>query len=200
MFENFLEALKKHSETSPAKTALCVKRGGEYVKYSYARFYELVCSVSNALIEKGVAKNDFVGLFSENSPEWVIAYFSIYASGAAVVPLDAQYTARELSNLLPFAGVKTIFCSSNLYDKTVKSLNESLKFENIFLTDDSGGANSMFKMPVHKGYRVSRSPEDRMSLIFTSGTTGDPKGVVLTDKNFHSNVSSIIAIGGIMDE
>lgn len=200
MSQNFLGALEARAAKKPEKTALCVKRGGGYVNYSYRRFYELVCSVGSALIDRGVTKNDFVALFSENSPEWVVAYFGIHASGAAVVPLDAQYTERELSNLLPFAGVKTILCSRALYEKTVKALDEKLKFENIYIIDDEAAENSIFKMPARAGYRVTRSEGDRMSLIFTSGTTGDPKGVVLTDKNFYSNVESIIAIGGIMDE
>ncbi|OGM02697.1 MAG: hypothetical protein A2008_05795 [Candidatus Wallbacteria bacterium GWC2_49_35] len=197
---NILGALKANAAKNPQKTALCVKRNGEYVKYSYGRFYEMVCSVANRLIETGVTRNDFVGLFSENSPEWVVAYFAIHASGAAVVPLDAQYTERELSNLLPFAGVKTLLCSRALYDKIIKTLDEKLKFESIYLIDDQAVDNSIFKMPAYEGYRVTREENDRMSLIFTSGTTGDPKGVVLTDRNFHSNVESIINMGGLMDE
>ncbi len=200
MKSNFLSVLKEYSSAQPDKTALCIKRGGSYTKYSYRRFYELVSSVSNYLIDKGVTKDDFVALFSENSPEWVIAYFAIHASGASVVPLDAQYTERELSNLLSFAGVKKILCSLNLCDKIIKNLSETLKFEDIIITDDIDSPDSMFKISAHEGYRISRPADSRMSLIFTSGTTGDPKGVVLTDNNFYSNVESIIAMGGLMDK
>jgi long-chain acyl-CoA synthetase len=200
MKDNFLSVLKECASNRPDKTALCIKRGGAYVKYSYRRFYELVCSVSSYLIDKGVTKDDFVALFSENSPEWVIGYFAIHASGASVVPLDAQYTERELSNLLSFAGVKKMLCSLNLYDNIIKSLDETMKFDDIIITGDIDAPNSMFKLPAYEGYRISRAAADRMSLIFTSGTTGDPKGVVLTDNNFYSNVESIIAMGGLMDK
>ncbi len=224
---NFLSVLEAFAEKQPEKTALCIKRNGSYVKYSYKRFYELVCTVSNYLIEQGVTKNDFIALFSENSPEWVIAYFAIHASGAAVVPLDAQYSGRELAVLLPFAGIKTIFCSRALYEKQVRGLflnkdinkkdiiefkniifidsPESFAADNVYISRFESGApvpafTAMFDLSPRSGLFAHRAADSRMSLIFTSGTTGDPKGVVLTDENLYSNVESIIAIGGIMDE
>ncbi len=194
-FDKMTELISKKA----GKTALQIKRNGGYVKYSYEDFYKMACGISRYLKELGVKKGDNVALFSENGPEWVIAYFGIHATGAAVVPLDSQYTDRELSNLLPYAGVKIILCSSALYEKTIKILDNELKFKKILIID-APGENSIFDLPPADSPAASRDENDVMSMIFTSGTTGDPKGVMLTDKNFLSNIESINKLGVVTEK
>lgn len=191
MQRSFLETFRSHAQTQSEKTALQVKRNDSYVRYSYGRFYSAICAISGKLSSIGVRKGANVGLFSENCPEWVVTYFGIHASGATVVPFDAQYTERELTNLTAFAGIEVMFCSAGLYDKVVKELAPKAGIKSVFMID-AEGPDSISSFPPSEAPAAERAPDDVMSIIFTSGTTGDPKGVMLTDENLFANVESIM--------
>ncbi len=130
----------------------------------------------------GVKKGDKVGVTGKNSPEWGLAYLGILFSGAVVVPLDYGLKNEEIAGLMETAGVDILFCDSEKYDffneqKLKKLVSLSSKKDNYILDIKEDGKEEI-EMP---------GENDLAAILFTSGTTGVSKGVMLTHANFVSD-------------
>ena len=184
------ELLPRHAQRLPERVALRVKRHGDYQCWSYAQLWQQARSAAAFLHRAGVARGERVALYSENCPEWALACMGIYLAGAVAVPLDAQYKERELRTVLAFARCRAVLCSESRFAAVEAVRSCTGVSEIIPLCDRSG----LFQSPPLKE-PVARRPEEPMAVIFTSGTTGDPKGVCLSVGNFASNVESILRLG-----
>jgi long-chain acyl-CoA synthetase len=187
------------------------KRGEAYEEISYRDLKTMVDMISEGLRSLGMEKGDCVGLISENRPEWAMAYLGILKGGGVVVPLDPQLKPGELQAILEIAKVKFCFCSS-LYMIGVIEVKKSLPFfQRIIsleeevpvgvhsLTMDEVDILSFSQLTSSEIEAPSgseeRSPDvketDLAVLIFTSGTTGKSKGVMLSHRNIVSNVHGL---------
>jgi long-chain acyl-CoA synthetase len=147
----------------------------EQVTYQQARVRaERVAACLQSL---GVARGDRVLILSENRPEWPIAFFGILAAGAVAVPLDPQLSAPEVQNLARASGAQVALISSEARERLQP--NGGTHWVDI--------AEAMAKRPGVPEVELKRpqvAPDDPASLLFTSGTTGKPKGVLLSHRNF----------------
>ncbi|MDP8246511.1 MAG: AMP-binding protein [Candidatus Tritonobacter lacicola] len=192
LYSKFREAAKKY----PDRVALRTKAGSDYRCITYGEMPGMVEGLALSIQEMGIAKGDRVAIFSENRPEWASALFAINLAGGVAVPLDTHLTQDELKNLIADSGSKLIFTSSSLLG-AVSSLGERPKIIS-FDGDAVEGSTSFTKM-------LSGAPgkcafpevhtEDLALLLYTSGTTGRPKGVMLSNKNLLSNAESIYESG-----
>ena len=167
---------------------------GEPVRYSYGDLQELAQRAALALRDKGVAQGDKVMLLAENRPEWGITYFGILKAGAAVVPVDANATADEVLNILRSAKARVAVISDRQAERLdsvglpMSALpSPRVRFEDLFDVEVRRSTAALVPLPKVRG-------DDLASLIFTSGTTGRPKGVMLSHRNFASLLSKLGAI------
>ena len=192
IYRKFRETAEKY----PEHTALRIKAGSDYRCITFSEILKMVGALALSIQEIGIAKGDRVAIFSENRPEWAIALFAINLAGGVAVPLDTHLTQEELENLITDSGSKIIFTSSSLLG-AVSSLGERPK---IISFDDSAGEGSTSFTEMLSGGQGKCSfpeihPEDLALLLYTSGTTGRPKGVMLSNRNLLSNAESIYESG-----
>jgi len=179
------EMLEVNRDKFGRLTAFQIKRNHLYYKYSFKLVYELASALAAELKKRGITKGERVAVLSENRPEWGLAYLAIAGMGGVAVPLDAQLTAEEIKNLLADSGSRVIIISRAMEEKHHFQLSKIL-MEQI---EDLPSAD----FPV-----VEVKPQDLAAIVYTSGTTGAPKGVMLTHGNILSNVyavSHLFAIG-----
>jgi len=154
------------------------------LSFTYPEVLERVLRVAAYLQSQGVRRGDRVALTGKNSPEWVIAYLGILFAGAVVVPLDYQLGVEELSTLLRFAGANLLFVDEEKYDGFDVS-SSGIK-DLISLSPSRPGY--ILELPVSgQLHREAVDDEELAAIMFTSGTTGDPKGVMLTHRNLVSD-------------
>ncbi|MCM2272062.1 MAG: AMP-binding protein, partial [candidate division Zixibacteria bacterium] len=132
------------------------------------------------------AASHYVGLLSENRPEWPIAYLAILAAGKTVVPIDANYKSTEIAYIVSDAKLDVIFLSGR-FEQTIRDLFPAVR-QFSFEPDSTKSWRQLQREPL----LTFASPAcDLAVLIYTSGTTGAPKTVQLTHRNLLCNLSDV---------
>lgn len=161
-------------------TAVAFVEGNGLQKYS--DLGKAIDEMAGLLYSFGLEKGDKVALYSQNMPNWVIAYFAVVARGLVIVPILPDFTREEVENVLIHSEAKALFVSERLKPKTdgleLPHLKAKIKLED--LTVISGEITTP---KPEKIAEIAVNEEDIAAIIYTSGTTGRSKGVVLTQKN-----------------
>lgn len=197
------ELVERSAQRWGAKPALQVKRKDKWVSYSYRELRESARTVAERLHRAGLRAGDRVVLFSENQPEWCICYLGANLLGLTVVPLDAQTWHRELWSVTAFTEARAILASTKcLHRLPAEGLAENEHSPDPVLLLQVDHLAEPFHL---KAYPRSSSPpevvtemllpaqrpEDPVSIIFTTGTSVDPKGAVHTHGSFLSNLQGV---------
>lgn len=185
----------------PKEDALAVKRNGKWEKFSTAEYRNLVDNFSYGLLQMGIEKGDKIFTISNNRPEWNIMDMGMSQVGAVHVPVYPNNSDEEYLHILNHSDARFVIVSSELFYEKIKPLAEKVPHvEKIFTIDQVAGAPNMKDIltlgekhqDAEKLQKVKDSikHEDLVSIIYTSGTTGRSKGVMLSHKNFLSNVKA----------
>ena len=176
--------LERNAQKFPERTALVMRMGYRTVTLNYREVHELSCKIACLLQQRGVTRGDRVIVLAPNSPYWICVFWGTLLCGAVVVPLNIQSTAQMIADIVNHTGAKIIF----KYRYLKEALPDGVPVYDIeLINDDISGINvSAFK-------KVQASEHDLIEIMYTSGTTGEPKGVMLSHANLYSNVSAIAA-------
>lgn len=165
---------------------------GHYRKFTYSNVAEIARSIAGYLAKVGVEHGDRVALLSENRPEWPISYLGVSALGAIVVPLDVLSLPEVWLNLLADSESKVLIVSERFKDFALqaKAKLNTLKHLVIFADSNIDQFVSLKDISAEKPqvFPGSVGLSDVASIVYTSGTTGIPKGVMLSHNNIMSNV------------
>jgi long-chain acyl-CoA synthetase len=153
---------------------------------SYGAFWERAGQFAQALDERGIGEGDRVGIYLPNLPQFVTAFYGTLRAGAVVVPMNPQYKAREISHLLGNSGAKAVI---SLAEKVpaVESVLDDTDVEHVVSVGDSDDSSEAVDFDAFLADDsldiVERTDDDVAVQPYTSGTTGTPKGVLLTHHN-----------------
>ena len=156
------------------------------IKFTYSEAEDRIKAVSRYLLSKGVKKGDRIGVSGKNSPEWAIAYLGIVYAGAIVVPLDYSLHDSEMETLMAFGGVSRLFIDGERIENIDKDGKVGLA-EKFSLEEKSRGYQYVLELDGPEAEGFSPEIDDVAAILFTSGTTGTPKGVMLTHRNIVSD-------------
>ncbi|MBQ2528087.1 MAG: AMP-binding protein [Spirochaetales bacterium] len=161
--------------------------------FTYKEAQAIMKGVANKLYEMGVRHGDKVGLTGKNSPEWAIAYLAISYAGATIVPVDYSLSDDVIAHLLTFAEAKVLVVDNEKIDRIAVDMPK--------ISLDGDGDNSLFKMQSTEEHQIELSTsKDIAAILFTSGTTGTPKGVMLSHENLTSDVWQAQGLMNIYDD
>jgi len=155
----------------------------ETLEFTYQEAYDAIIGISNHLVNSGVKKGDRIAVTGKNSPEWAIAYLAVLFAGGVVVPLDYQLQPKNMDGLMKHADVKIAFVDEEQFDQVGKDITLEKK---ISLSPNK----SPYLLEVGEEEYPERtlpSEHELAAILYTSGTTGSPKGVMLTHYNFVSD-------------
>jgi len=195
---NFREMLERVAGRYPENTAVQVRRSpGEYEIWTYEEFHREVVVLGRWLLAEGLEKGDRVGILMENRPEWCLAYLAITCAGLIAVPLDILSDAKTIEKYTAFSGLRYLFTSNELESRWRGMTRRNGSFPvlvNADLEESEGGQYSFRDALSHRGNGEfpELSGSDTASIIFTSGTTGNPKGVMLTHRGIIENINASI--------
>jgi len=186
---NIFDAFEKACKEHPQNIAIFFKQDQRYDHINYQELYTSCIALGKLLIERGIKKADTIALILENNLDWPIAFFGIMYSGAKAIPLSTQLDAKELNYFLNHSDSNCVITSSNLYLK----VSESLKEKRIpIICLDSEETKKNLSVALQNQMQQPQVDIDTIaSIVYTSGTTEIPRGVILTHKNLLSNVESL---------
>ena len=153
----------------------------KHVIFTYTEARNRFDAVARWLYSKGVRKGDRVAVTGKNSPEWAIAYMGIVSMGAIVVPVDAALTNAEIEHLVDFVEIKGIFLDGDRFDAV--GLDGKYGFK-VSLEERGHEEDYILNLPDAGMQPISQPDSDDLAaFLFTSGTTGTPKAVMLSHEN-----------------
>lgn len=196
-YDRFVEC----AERWPDNVALEIQRHDHIESCTYAELHRMAESVGRWVGESGFARGSRLAIVADNHPRWVAAYLGIIAAGCTVVPLDTALHADQLTTLLKDSGTSALFCDA----KHVQSAREAVANLNVGLVlmdadrivEHSASERWLANLPAildggpEKFQPAPAAADDLASLLYTSGTTADPKGVMLTHANFLGEVEAV---------
>jgi len=172
-------------------------------KITFKELDELSDSFAKGLVARGIQKGDRIGLWMHNHPEWVIAWFGISKAGAVIVPLDYWYKPGEAEYILRHSGARALVISEAMLKvdfptmvEEIRAKLRGLQFVVVFGNADKEWLTSWEEL-VESGSDISDEEMNEIAteigehdmefILYTSGTTGRPKGVVLSHYNMIRN-------------
>ncbi|HEV2562260.1 MAG TPA: class I adenylate-forming enzyme family protein [Rhizomicrobium sp.] len=172
-------------------------------RVTFESFYRATMTLAHELQKQGVKKGDRVAIIMRNLPEWPVAFYAATIIGAIVTPLNAWWTGPELEYGLVDSGAKIAFADAERLERISEHLVNCPALERVYvsryqdelpspivarLEDVLGAVNDWIKLPELPIPEVPLSPEDDATILYTSGTTGTPKGALGTHRNMNSNI------------
>ena len=209
-YDKFIEC----SERWPQNVAVEIQRPDRLESFTYSELRRMAESFGAWLVKQGMPPGARVAILADNHPRWVTAYLGIIAAGGVAVPLDTAYHADQVAKLLKDSGAELLVCDR----KHLEAAQEAVAGTGVelVLTENEGRAEMSAAPPrdqgdpgtpvptqpindfdtIFAGQRgefksVPRDLDDLASLLYTSGTTADPKGVMLTHANLLGEAEAV---------
>jgi long-chain acyl-CoA synthetase len=178
-------------------------------RYTFEEHYLLASTLAQRLIENGVTKGDRVAIAARNLPEWVIAFWAAAVTGAVVVPLNAWWTTDELVYGLNDSGTSVLFVDEERLERVRPRLDDLGELKIIVVLSEEPGREARIGEPDDRvrittfhdfvgAIDPSATPpdpeldaDDDVTMMYTSGTTGHPKGAVGSHRNIITNFMNL---------
>ncbi len=197
-YKDLLDLFDTSVKRFPTRVAMRIERGGRKEQYTYQDINELTLRAAGFFAKNSIAAGSRVMLYSHNMPEWGMTYFGILKSGATAIPIDPASSIDEIVSFAKAGEASAIVLSPKLADENPE-LAKKLKaaklkvavwtFDDVFemqAETEEAKRNALLPPKVHSNAIAS--------LIFTSGTTGKPKAVMLSHKNFVNMISMLSSV------
>lgn len=211
MFPSVIHLLFKTIETYADRVALKSHFEGPVKQYTYRQFGEMIEHLMLGMLKCGLKAGDRVAILSNNRPEWTITDFAVFALRGIVVPIYPTLTGKQITYILNDSETRAIFVEDKIqYDKIsqvrsgIPALEYIFSFSKILQSNTETQTfnhlleeGKTFVSDTGNAFVTSMEqilPEDVCSFVYTSGTTGEPKGVMLNHKGFVSDIINAEAV------
>ena len=199
--ENLASVLWHLREHAPDREVVAVRRGDGFEGRSGGWFVAEVESLARGLIAVGIAPGDRVAIHSSTRLEFTLMDYAVWAAGGVVVPLYETSSAEQVAWILSDSGARLIVCENATLEAVYRSVADRAPACGRVITIEEGGLETLKGLgeavaPDEVVDRATRTPQDAVAtIVYTSGTTGNPKGCVLTHSNLLWDAVQVHAAG-----
>jgi long-chain acyl-CoA synthetase len=197
-YKDLLDLFDTATKRFGTRVAMRIERGGRKEQYTFEDVRELTLRAAGFFAHKGIKPGERVILFSHNMPEWGLSYFGILKAGATAIPIDPASSVEEIVSFAKAGEASAIAISPRL---TAENPDLKDKLAEAGIDVNVYPFDEIFEMPdeIEESSRLALLPPKVLgnavaSLIFTSGTTGKPKAVMLSHKNFTNMISMLSSV------
>ncbi len=210
--KTIIELFEKAVINYPDNVYLWEKRNGKYEGTTYKETREKVLNLAAGLVDIGFEKGERAALLSDGRNDWIISELGMIYAGGINVPLSVRLETNELAFRLKHSGTKMIFVSKQQAAKIEEIRNDLPDLQYVVYLDgkeNPGSQDLIYSNLIEKGKELRKTeaekfdaiwkniqPNDVVNISYTSGTTADPKGIMLTQLNYAANV---VQSNGLLD-
>lgn len=196
LHSNFLDLMQEKGDIYGQVKALTLKTKDGYEELSYIEISRKAKKFANYLIETvGVQRGERIAIICESRPEFSIGMFGSIQTGAITVPLDVKLTVPEHTHILNDCNPRILLCSSHYLEHAIEVKNNVPSIEYIFVLDDENEQSnencpliSTLEADIDENLGRPRTLDETALIVYTSGTTGNPKGVMISFGNIYSQL------------
>lgn len=173
---SIIHVLAEHARTNPDAAAVVF----ESSEWSYSELYQHSKNIAAYLLEKGYKKGDIVAQFMLNSDNFLAVYYGVQLAGLTVMPVNTKLAPPEIDYIFNHSEAKVLF-----YDEKIENIVNQTSFTFQEKINDTQIREILQGKATFKS-TIEVTEDDTAVVMYTSGTTGKPKGVMLSHKNIHS--------------
>lgn len=206
------EVFKNRADKYKQRVAVEKKLNGKWEKVTWNEYYDRARAVGLGLYSLGIKKGDMVAVLSENRLEWVFTDMGTLGIGAVVIPVYTTLVAEEVKYIIENSGSKVLFVENRMQlEKALSFVDEVDSLEKIIVFNKKDAASShpavmsfdeliaagkenIEKPALFETLAADVAPDDLATIVYTSGTTGVPKGAMITHKNIMAVINSLDGI------
>lgn len=196
------EALFRTAQAHAADPAQWYRKQGEYLPVTYAQLATRIRHIASGLIRDGFKAGDHIALLMENRPEWAVVDYAILSIGAVTVPLYCSYRPQDISYVLNDSGTVAIVTSGGkLLRDLLLAIETCSHVKHVYAIENSAENDQVHRLvgleagdieEAKLSKRLANIERDTLAtLVYTSGTTANPKGVMLTHGNIIANLEAV---------
>ncbi|HTY44632.1 MAG TPA: AMP-binding protein, partial [Patescibacteria group bacterium] len=194
IFDEFAKVVQER----PTKPAILYPKIKHFHILTYIELYYQAIKLGNLFYFKGIQPLDRIAIMLPNQPEWPISFMAVQYAGAVAVPLDVKMPFRDIRKLLLHSGARILLCAKQNCNDLRTYLADIKTLEVIPV--DSEETLQRLSLSSQDAQRATQSPENPAAMFYTSGTTDNPKAVLLSHNNLLSNVRAITQMGITNDQ
>jgi long-chain acyl-CoA synthetase len=195
----FYDRFRECAERWPHNIALEIQKHDRVESYTYSELRQMAESIGRWLGGQKLAAGARIAILADNHPRWVAAYLGVIAGGNTAVPLDTAFHAGQVAKLLTDSGSSLLFCDLKHLAVAGEAVGQSAIAIVLLDADKAGDGARSAQTDLDRilvagsgDFKPAASaPGDLASLLYTSGTTADPKGVMLTHGNLLGEVEAV---------
>ncbi|KIF70257.1 long-chain fatty acid--CoA ligase [Streptomyces sp. AcH 505] len=200
---NLTDLIRRNATHHPEVAVLARKVAGTWTDVTAEQFLAEVRAAAKGLIAAGVGPGDRVGLMSRTRFEWVQLDFAIWSAGAVTVPVYETSSAEQIQWILGDSGAVAVIVESEEHAASIESVRDGLPaLRSVWQIDKGAGGGGAVEQLTSAGADVSdetvddrsasAKADDPATIVYTSGTTGRPKGCVLTHRSFFAECGNVV--------
>jgi long-chain acyl-CoA synthetase len=201
---NFAQLIGDACRQRPSKPAIeLIRADGGVETINFGELDDLAGRAARWLIQRGVNRGDRIALLADNDGRWIAAYLGALRIGAVAVPLDTAYKAPQVAIVVQHCGARVLMTTPRYLDTARKAIADMASPPALALLrgDAAGIPDSFAAAGAEPAPPVVEMPDDAMAvMLYTSGTTADPKGVVLTHGNLEAERRGALAVVSVTDQ
>ena len=177
------------------RVAIEVQRPDRVDRFTYRQLHDLAVAHGSWLVANGVQPGDRCAILADNDAHWCAVQLGILRAGATAVPLDTNYSAKQVATIIRDAGARLLYVSERLRPIAAEALNNGLVDAQLDIVDVHAAPGTTPLAP-----EAQYAPSAPAVILYTSGTTSDPKGVVLTHANLLAERDAAFKVVTVTDQ